>query len=343
MALNRIELDLYVYQGLENSFGSAPNYQINKSRIDTHTNITLEIGELVRDYLDITFNDDYLSHTRWVKAIVTYFKDGDVQFSYGSPQTFTYIATDGFGYFEDGTNAELDRNALISSNFKYIPENTAGKIPIFAEGVGKVIIDSTTTDIINNNGQCRGNDGSYTDDNCQNTAHKILYITVPANSSTIRVYDTNDTTLLKTINVSNICEPKFTPYKITFVNKYGAFEDLYFFKKSTETLNTSEETFKRNTITNASSTYSTSEGQSQRFNVNGKTSLVLNTGFINEAMNETIEELFLSENVWIRYQSKTLPVLPTSKALAFKTSLNDNLINYTINFDFAFDKINNVR
>ena len=327
MALNRIELDLYVYQGLENSFGSAPNYQINKSRIDTHTNITLEIGELVRDYLDITFNDDYLSHTRWVKAIVTYFKDGDVQFSYGSPQTFTYIATDGFGYFEDGTNAELDRNALMSSNFKYIPENTAGKIPIFAEGVGKVIIDSTTTQITDNG----------------NTDQKIQYITVPQNSSTIQVYDTNDSTLLKTINVSNICEPKFTPYKITFVNKYGAFEDLYFFKKSTETLNTSDESFKRNTITNASSTYSTSEGQSQRFNVNGKTSLVLNTGFINEAMNETIEELFLSENVWIRYQSKTLPVLPTSKSLAFKTSLNDNLINYTINFDFAFDKINNVR
>ena len=327
MALNRIELDLYVYQGLENSFGSAPNYQINKSRIDTHTNITLEIGELVRDYLDITFNDDYLSHTRWVKAIVTYFKDGDVQFSYGSPQTFTYIATDGFGYFEDGTNAELDRNALMSSNFKYIPENTAGKIPIFAEGVGKVIIDSATTQITDNG----------------NTDQKIQYITVPQNSSTIQVYDTDDSTLLKTINVSNICEPKFTPYKITFVNKYGAFEDLYFFKKSTETLNTSDESFKRNTITNASSTYSTSEGQSQRFNVNGKTSLVLNTGFINEAMNETIEELFLSENVWIRYQSKTLPVLPTSKSLAFKTSLNDNLINYTINFDFAFDKINNVR
>ena len=327
MALNRIELDLYVYQGLENSFGSAPNYQINKSRIDTHTNITLEIGELVRDYLDITFNDDYLSHTRWVKAIVTYFKDGDVQFSYGSPQTFTYIATDGFGYFEDGTNAELDRNALMSSNFKYIPENTAGKIPIFAEGVGKVIIDSATTQITDNG----------------NTDQKIQYITVPQNSSTIQVYDTDDSTLLKTISVSNICEPKFTPYKITFVNKYGAFEDLYFFKKSTETLNTSDESFKRNTITNASSTYSTSEGQSQRFNVNGKTSLVLNTGFINEAMNETIEELFLSENVWIRYQSKTLPVLPTSKSLAFKTSLNDNLINYTINFDFAFDKINNVR
>jgi len=60
-------------------------------------------------------------------------------------------------------------------------------------------------------------------------------------------------------------------------------------------------------------------------------------------MNQTIEELFLSENVWIRYEGKTLPVMPKSKQLLYKTSLNDKLINYTIEFNFAFDKINNVR
>ena len=59
--------------------------------------------------------------------------------------------------------------------------------------------------------------------------------------------------------------------------------------------------------------------------------------------NKTIEELFLSENVWIRYENKTLPILPESKTLDFKTVLNDRLINYTIDFSFAFDKINNVR
>ena len=328
MSLKRIELDLYVYEGLETAYSAMnPNYQINKSRIEGHDNITLEIGELVRDYLEVTFNNDYLSHTRWVKGIVKYFNQADEPYTYNNPQEFTHIATDGYGYFEDGTNPELDRSVLVSSVFKYIPENTEGKIPIFAEGVGKVTIDAVDTQI--------------TDDG--NTNQKIQYITVPQNSSTIQVYDTDDQTLLKTISVTNICEPKYTPFKITFVNKYGAFEDLYFFKKSIESLNVSDETFKRNTISNATSTYSTSEGQSQRYNVNGKTNLVLNTGFILEGMNETIEELFLSENVWIRYEGKTLPVIPTSKALAFKTSLNDKLIDYTINFDFAFDKVNNVR
>jgi hypothetical protein len=343
MALKRIELDLYIWEGLITNQPSIPQYEINKARIDTQNNITIEIGELVRDYLEITFNDDYLSQTRWVRAVVDYFNEADEPYTYSNPQVFDFVATDGYGYFEDGTNPELSRNVLISADNIYLPENTASKIPIFAEGVGKVIIDSTTTDIINNNGQCRGNDGSYTDDNCQNTAHKILYITVPQNSSTIQVYDTDDTTLLKTIRVTNQCEPKYTPYKITFLNKYGAFQDLYAFKKSVEETNVKDETFKRNTVSNNTSTYQTYEGQKQRYNVNSNSSITLNTGFIKEDMNATIEELFFTENVWIRYEGKTLPVIPSTKSMQYKTVLNDKLINYTIKLDFAFDKINNVR
>jgi len=81
----------------------------------------------------------------------------------------------------------------------------------------------------------------------------------------------------------------------------------------------------------------------KRYNSNATKNIKLNTGFINEDSNSTIEELFLSENVWIRYGSDTLPIIPKSKSLTLKTSLNDNLVNYTVDFDFAFNKINNVR
>ena len=107
------------------------------------------------------------------------------------------IATDGYGYFEEGTNPELSRNALISADNIYLPENTIGRLPIFAEGVGKVTIDSVDTQITDNG----------------NTNQKIQYVTIPQNSSTIQVYDTDDLTLLKTILVTNQCEPKYTPYK----------------------------------------------------------------------------------------------------------------------------------
>ena len=326
MSLKSVVVDLYVWDGTVSDQPVSPAYTINKSVISGQTNITLEIAELVRDYFTITFNDDYNSIARYVRTVVSSFDDSDEPFE-TNPIVTTYVALDGYGYFEEGTNPELDRHALISATNIYLPEGTAGKLPIFAEGVGKVIIDGVTTQITDNG----------------NTNQKIQYVTIPADKSSIQVYDTDDTTLKKTITISNICEPKYTSFKVTFVNKFGAFQDLYFFKKTSEVTNVTDELFKKNIITNTASTYNTYDNQRGRMNVNAQTSLTMNTGFIKENMNQTIEELFYSENVYIRYENKTLAVIPKSKSLQYKTSLNDKLINYTVDFDFAFDRINNVR
>lgn len=328
MALGSVRLDLYVYSGTVGSYTSSDlKYTLNKNIITGKSSIILEIAELVRDYIEIDFNDDYTCNAKWVTAVVYYFDTAGESFTSNSPQTFNYLAVDGYGYYEDGTNPELSRNALITSDNIYLPEGVAGKLPIFAEGVGKVTIDSTDTQITDSG----------------NSNQKVQYVTIPADSSTVEVYDTDDTSLLKTITVTNICEPKYTSYKVTFVNKYGAYQDLYFFKKSVETLDVQSETYKTNTINSSTATYSTNSTQRQLYNVNAKTSLQLNTGFIKEDMNTTIEELMLSENIFIRYEGKTLPVIPKSKSLQFKTSLNDKLINYTIDFEFGFNKINNIR
>jgi len=328
MAFDNIVLDIYVYTGLSSSYtGNDKKYTLNKSLITGETKINFEIAELVRDYINIEFNNDYLSYCVWVHIDATVRDENDTEFTYGSPISNTYLAFEGFGYFEEGINPELDRHALLSTNTLYIPEGTTGKLPIFAEGVGKVIIDSATTEITDTG----------------NTNQKIQYITIPANSSTIQVYDTDDATLKKTITVNNICEPKFTPYKVTFVNKFGAFQDIHFFKKTTEKFNVTDETYKRNIFENNNNTYDTYRGQRERYNTNAKSTISLNTGFVNESFNSAIEELFLSEKVWIRWNNQTLPIIPTTKNLEFKTSLNDKLSNYTIDFEFAFNKINNVR
>ncbi len=328
MSLRTAVLQLYVYSGTEGSqTASDLKYTIEKEIIDGDTKILFEIGELVRDYIDITFNDDYVCNTKWVTAITTLYDENNEIFTYSNPVTNHYVALNGYGYFEDEINPQLSTDALVSSNYMYIPESTTSKIPIWAEAVGKVVVDSTTTEITDSG----------------NSNQKIQYVNIPANSSSIKVYDIHDSSILKTITITNVCEPKFTPYKITFVNKYGAYENIWFFKKSTESLSVTDEKFKRNTINNSTVTYNTYEGQQERYNVNGLTSLSLNTGFVNEDLNKTIEELFLSENVWIRYENKTQPIIPKSKSFVFKTKLNDKLINHTVDFEFAFNKINNVR
>ena len=37
------------------------------------------------------------------------------------------------------------------------------------------------------------------------------------------------------------------------------------------------------------------------------------------------------------------PIILDTKSLEFKTSVNDRLINYTINFSYAYNKINDIR
>ena len=328
MAIKTVDLKIYVYEGIEGSYASTDlRYEIQKEILTGDTNVVFEIAELVRDYLTVDFNNDYLSKSIWATTIATILDENDIVYTYGSPISDNYLAVNGYGYFEDEINPELSRNALMTSNTIYLPEATAGKFPIFAEGVGKVTIDSVDTQITDSG----------------NTNQKIQYITIPADSQTIQVYDTDDTTLLKTIKVNNVCEPKYTPLKVTFINKYGAFQDLYFFKKSTESFQVTDETFKRNTIENSTVTYPKYGGQEERYNTNARKNISLNTGFINEDSNSAIEELFLSENVWIRQDNSTLPIVPKSKSLTLKTSLNDKLANYTVDFEFAFNKINNVR
>lgn len=325
--LNKVELDLYIYTGLSSAYSGNLKYELSRTRIGSQDNVSFEIANLVRDYISHNFNNDYPSDTVWVRTEARLYDPDGAEFDTGSPDIDTFLAKDGYGYFEDGINPQLSDNLLMSSNYIYLPEGTAGKFAIFAEGVGKVRIDSTDTQI--------------TDDG--NTNQKIQYITIPADSSSVKVYDTDDTTVLRTLTVKNIQCSKYTEFKVTFVNKYGAYQDIWFFKASRENLDVQDSKFKRNILDAANVSYNTYEGSEGRYNVQGKTSISLNTDFVNEDFNQTIEELFLAEECWIRYEGKTLPVIPKSKQLAFKTSVNDKLVNYQIDFEFAYNKINDIR
>lgn len=329
MSLKSVQIKIYIYDGTSGSHNNGNlKYTLSKDKLSSRDNIIFEISELVRDYVDVTFNNDYNCTSRWVTVTQSLIdSETNQEYADGGSKIDHFLLFDGYGEFEDEVNPQGSTDALITATDIYLPEGTAGKLPIFAEGVGKVTIDSTDTEITDSG----------------NSNQKIQYVTIPADSSSIKVYGTDDTTLKKTITVNNVCEPKFTEYKVTFVNKHGAFQDLYFFKRTTETFSVTDEVHKINNINASTLDYNVYKGQRQRYNVNAQTSVVMNTGFIKETAVSTLEEMFLSENVWVRWDNKTLPIIPKSKSFVQKTSLNDRLINYTVEFDFAFNKLNNVR
>jgi hypothetical protein len=92
--------------------------------------------------------------------------------------------------------------------------------------------------------------------------------------------------------------------------------------------------------------YDTTGHQQRTLNLIGNESITLNTDYIDESCNEHIRQLMLSEQVWMtRLTDEELifPLTLKSQSVQMKTSLNDKMIQYTMNFDIANDKINSVK
>jgi hypothetical protein len=139
---------------------------------------------------------------------------------------------------------------------------------------------------------------------------------------------------LFTLMPTLICEPKYTPKLVTFINRFGGWQPLTFFKASKEQFTTKAEKYKTFPPT---INYNPLIGQSKKFNNNGTKSITLNTGWVPENYSQLIEDLLLSETVLI----DNVPVLVKTESQQIKTRLIDKMINYEIEFEYNFNMINN--
>jgi hypothetical protein len=191
-----------------------------------------------------------------------------------------------------------------------------------------------------------------------NTAGIIPNIT-SLNGLVVTPYTVSDTSVTNIDGVvCNIKRIDCTKYgignKITYINKYGVQQDLWFFLKETKNLSRTNEGYKSNTITypsGSSATYSVQNAPNKVFNTQAKQTHTLSSGYYPEFANQQFEELLLSEYVWFHKPTSgigvgtyiVLPVKVKTSSVAFKTSVNDRLIEYTMEFEEAFDYINNIR
>tara|TARA_B100000900_G_scaffold274258_1_gene234362 strand:+ start:1982 stop:3349 length:1368 start_codon:yes stop_codon:yes gene_type:complete len=183
-----------------------------------------------------------------------------------------------------------------------------------------------------------------------NSTLKIKYIRVtPTNSlqtgDTITVVSTKSGYAQShTITLEAVCEIKYQQLQVIFYNKFGALQIMPFFKKSTTSISTQSDSFQRDIMDFTNDpTYDKSKHVVATLGVNGKEKISMNTGYIEESYNEVITQLLLSEQIWVDDGTNILPINLNTKSLTFKKSVNDRLINYTLDFNYAFDKINNVR
>lgn len=315
--------------------GSAPErYSLSKTELDSNNYVVFEISELVRDYITTEFSGSYNNEPVWVKLDYTILNAAGGTVTNGSD---TYLAFSGYVEYEggiqnnSGSTNQGSRNKLFSNDKIFIPDGETLVIPVLTEDVADVTFTGDTTTVVTTT--------STTD-----TSSKIGYASVDL-SSVGNVTNVLIETITGDINVpvEVIDCSKYDPLKVTFYNKHGALQDLFFFAKNIESVSRTAEGYKSSVYNAGTNSYSTTQHQYANLSVTGKERITLNTGYVSQDYNEPIKELMMSEKVWLTKSGTVYPIKVSSSSIQFKNRLNDSLVAYTIEAEYAFDAVQNVR
>lgn len=323
-------IDIYIYAGVKTTDRPAsPTYTLSSNAVSAR--VDFEIADLVKDYIEMTLNyvnSSSILNNVWVDYVVTrYF----VNTSSAQPLV-NLTAFYGYGYIEDGVNPQLGGQAGLLTN-NHIVKNADDKLyfPVDNSFNGTTVEFKKDGSLVN----------SVTISSTNNSYDQVEYFS--NTGATDNVDEIIVTSGIKTqeYTVENITECLDTPYRLTFVNRYGALQSLTMFKKSVRNMNTNVTYYKKNIVENGN--YNLGEAQKSIVLKNANESLTLNSGFYPENNNDVFKELLLSEYVWIKYGASEIPCNIASSSISYKTSRNDKLINYTLDIEFANDVVQNIR
>ena len=148
------------------------------------------------------------------------------------------------------------------------------------------------------------------------------YIEVVYNSETITIY------------LQEEC--RYTPLEVSFINKEGAQQFISFYKAREDRLKTKSEDYESDYGQPINGFH-----QYVDYNKQGRTSFKINSGFVEEEMNDDFKQLLLSNRVWV-YEDGYIPVNVKSSSLTYKNRQKDRLISYEIEFEYSYNDVNNI-
>ena len=333
-------IQVYVWNGDLASVPAQPTYTITKPRPSVNfAEFNTDISELVSDNLipvpnivltaTTQITDAGNNDVKWVKWIATY---NDPQETI-APTEDTLLALFGYGLYPEGVNPTKPSNNILTSSFlRKASRDGFILLPFVNNG------EITSIDIDSDKGNINANE-VITDVDNSNKA--VQYLSVDLSAAT------TDDFVTVTFNPSGVeviyqieDECRYEPKQVVFLNRYGVYDTMTLFKKSNETLSVTNDDFVNAYISNGS--YSTSLHQKQKINIQGSKKITVNSGYIPEQENKLYEEALMSNKVYFYEDGALIPVNISSSSLEFKTRVNDRLVNYTIEFEYAYNQKQNV-
>jgi len=350
---SKIVLTIWNVGESEPTAGQSGYYQLTKSIPSTTQRATsYNVSNYVREFIDNVKPNNYNLTTTAAENVneycifhvLTYWYNGT---SYTSLSGEYYYGVNGFTNYTDGYQnpSETKLNLLANTNIKnyYYKSSYADlKMEYLNLLFDKLSTDSftlkyeridgtvysTTQNILSGVAGIDNLKIPITpvifDNNFVNGCKVTITITPASGSPTVYVFYSYP-----------IEECKYTPVRCSFINRYGGWKDIIFFKAQTNTISSKGTDYK---LMPSAINYNTSKGQVKSFNINGTQTIKLNTGFVDENYSELITDLLLSETVLLDEK----PVMVKTQGSDLKTSLKDKLINYEIEFEYAYNLINDV-
>jgi len=262
--------------------------------------------------------------------------------SYSLISTETYVCLNGYTTYEQGSNVSNSANQILLHALEkgvakfYYNREIASTYPFVNLFVGADITPQTVTILYKD---FLGNTISTT--NITTDANDYVY-RIPITTNAVAFDDggtmtinSTDLGVLGKLKSYPICEHKYDTAIVTYMNRYGGWRHITFFKANTQSIEVTSTDY---SLLPSSVFYNTSKGQKQTYNNNGKHSIKYNTGWVDEVYFNYIQDMLLSEVVMLNSR----PVLLKTKSLQKKTHLIDRMINYELEFEYANSILNNV-
>lgn len=294
---------------------TTPNYTFTKNVPSlTQTNLSWNISNLAKNFIKpiaptyITEPTEENVNT-WCYMKVKRYSDNVLL------DTETFVCLNGYTLYNNGYNVSLS-----SAVIPLVNPDIKKYVSLFGESYLNFWLDAGTYDV---------------DYNTFTEVFEVLEDSVWSIPVSSNSFSLNGVEYTQEFEAEEICEPKYTPKVCSFINRFGGWEYLTFFKANAQAINVTSKDY--NLLPN-SIDYNIQIGQKKRFNFQGTQTIKCNTGWVDENYSELIQDLLLSEVVILDNK----PAIVKSQSFDIKTHLKDKNINYEIEFEFNYGLINDV-
>jgi hypothetical protein len=309
------------------TFSGTPQYNLSKAIPASNAPTTYyDIAPYIREYFDhtvysniTTLTSSYGSVQKLNVRVKRYKTVGTTE---SLIDTTDYIATDGFTEFANGVNYSGGNYLLDQKTYYYHSGSNAGFILVYVQSNDK--IRWTDSEGILYLSSSLGF-GWYYVPRCYNSRFTEPWIVEVINSSNV---------VQATWTFKPVEECLYTPVKVDFINKYGSFQREFFFKASNDNIEVTNKDYNLMQPYD----YSLTGGQRTTYNQNGIQSIKVNSGWVEEDFKDNLKQLMLSEKVLVDEK----PAILKTKSIELNKSINTKQINYSLEFEFAYDLINSV-